>query len=264
MVAAALRYLKPNAARAVIYGGKLPRGQPEFSGEHDVHHVGVIDARTLPARLTLEDAGVELLDIDTGLHDEEIGGAGKARYLEAIADLIKRRTQAFFVHSFSGIVRNAVNAGKPGSENNAPVHFVHNDYSAISALRSVRALLPDRADELLQRPFAVINAWKPLYAAVEQHPLAVCDARTIEPTDLVPVTFEFAGRTGEMLSANHREEHRWYYYSAMNPAELLLMKLFESRAGESLWTLHTAFDDPTAPANPRPRLSIEVRNFVFF
>ena len=36
------------------------------------------------------------------------------------------------------------------------------------------------------------------------------------------------------------------------------------RLGRARWTAHTAFDDPTTPANPRPRESIEIRTLALF
>jgi hypothetical protein len=63
------------------------------------------------------------------------------------------------------------------------------------------------------------------------------------------------------FSANHR----WYYFSAMGPAEALLLKCFDSiRDGRARFTAHTAFADPTAPPDAPARESIEVRALVFF
>jgi hypothetical protein len=34
--------------------------------------------------------------------------------------------------------------------------------------------------------------------------------------------------------------------------------------GRARFSLHSAFDDPTSPANAKPRESIETRTFAFF
>jgi hypothetical protein len=264
LVSAILHYVRRGAARPVIYACEPPAGREPFSIEYDCRVVEIADARNRATPASLGDAGFELVRMDSGLADEHLGGEKRADYLEVVAQLVKEKTKAFFVHAFSGTIRSAENSGKPGCVATAPVHFVHNDYSAMSAPRRVRQLLPERAEELLQRPFAVINAWKPLHAPIEEQPLAVCDARTIAESDLVRVTLELSDRTGEILSANYRSAHHWSYYAHMQPTELLLMKLYESGHDAPLLTLHSAFRDPNSPTDAAPRQSIEVRTFAFF
>ena len=60
-------------------------------------------------------------------------------------------------------------------------------------------------------------------------------------------------------------EQRWYWFPRMRRDEALVFKVFDSeRDGRARWTAHTAFDDPTAPPNARPRESIEIRTLAFF
>jgi hypothetical protein len=42
------------------------------------------------------------------------------------------------------------------------------------------------------------------------------------------------------------------------------MKCFDSDEGRARFTAHTAFDDPTSPAEAPARESIEVRTLAFF
>jgi hypothetical protein len=47
--------------------------------------------------------------------------------------------------------------------------------------------------------------------------------------------------------------------------EAYVFKVFVSaKDGRARWTVHIAFDDPTGPANARPRESIEIRTLVCF
>ena len=63
----------------------------------------------------------------------------------------------------------------------------------------------------------------------------------------------------------HDSRHRWYYVSAMERHEALLLKCFDSaRDGTARFAPHTAFQDPTAPADRLPRESIELRTIAFF
>ena len=59
---------------------------------------------------------------------------------------------------------------------------VHNDYTEWSAPQRVRDILPDEAEELLKRRFAIIQVWRPIRHPVETYPLAMADARTLSPT----------------------------------------------------------------------------------
>jgi hypothetical protein len=93
-------------------------------------------------------------------------------------------------------------------------------------------------------------------------PLAVCDAQTIAPEDLIPTE---EGVKHEVYLFNFSPRHRWYYFSAMTTSEVLVLKCFDSvRDSRARVTAHTAFDLPAAPAAAQPRQSIEVRALVFF
>jgi len=51
----------------------------------------------------------------------------------------------------------------------------------------------------------------------------------------------------------------------MTRDEIVLIKCFDSKTdGRARFSAHTAFDDPTTPANALPRESIEVRTLVLF
>ncbi|MFX6888168.1 CmcJ/NvfI family oxidoreductase, partial [Acinetobacter baumannii] len=58
--------------------------------------------------------------------------------------------------------------------------------------------------------------------------------------------------------------HRWYYVPRMTADEALLLKCYDSATdGRTRFCPHTAFVDPTTPADAAPRESIEVRTLVF-
>jgi hypothetical protein len=46
--------------------------------------------------------------------------------------------------------------------------------------------------------------------------------------------------------------------------EAVLIKCWDSDAGVARFAPHTAFDDPTTPADTPPRESIEFRTIAFF
>jgi hypothetical protein len=146
-----------------------------------------------------------------------------------------------------------------------PVVFAHNDYTESSAPQRVRDLLPDEAESLLRRRFAVINVWRPTRAPVEESPLAVLDAQSMGPNDLVAMDLIYADRMGEVQSLLYDARHRWLYYPHVTPDEALLLKCYDSaRDGRARFTAHTAFTDPNTKAGAVPRESVEVRTLAFF
>jgi hypothetical protein len=100
---------------------------------------------------------------------------------------------------------------------------------------------------------------------VENWPLALCDARSIRPGDLVASGLVYRDKVGETYSVVHNPEHRWFYYPRLTPAEVLLLEIYDSRTdGIARLTAHTAFDDPSSPPLALPRRSIELRTLVFW
>jgi len=98
---------------------------------------------------------------------------------------------------------------------------------------------------------------------VEQFPLALCDARTVDtdndvrPSDVVKQTY-----IGESYIAMFSPQHVWHYLSRMRFSEGWLFKLFDSEAGPAgvpNMALHTALDIGQVGA---PRMSCEVRVLV--
>ena len=148
----------------------------------------------------------------------------------------------------------------------SPVRRVHNDYTTWSAPRRVRDLLPaDEAEDLLARRFAIINVWRPLFGPLLSRPLALLDARSIAPEDLISTERRAKDRIGEVQHVTYNPDHLWYYFPRQAREEAVLIKCYDSETdGRSRFAAHTAFVDPTTPPGARPRESIEARTFAFF
>ena len=145
------------------------------------------------------------------------------------------------------------------------VRRVHNDYTEWSGPQRVRDLLPDEADELLKRRSAIVQVWRPIRHPVESFPLAICDARSISPSDFLISERRYPNRIGQTYAITYNPQHRWYYLPRMRREEALVFKVFDSaKDGRARWSAHTAFEDPTSPPNARPRESIEIRTLAFF
>ena len=100
---------------------------------------------------------------------------------------------------------------------------------------------------------------------METNPLAIADARTLEPHDLVPAQRSYPDRVGETYRITYNPAHRWFYFPEMEPGEALVFKCYDSLDdGRARFTAHTAFVDPATPADAPPRRSIEARALAFF
>jgi hypothetical protein len=146
-----------------------------------------------------------------------------------------------------------------------PAKVVHNDYSFKSVPRRVRDHLPEEADRLLENRFAEINVWRAIRGPIESSPLALCDARSLVPDDVVPCDLVYRERVGETLGFLYNPKHCWYCFPRMERNEAILLKCYDSKDdGRARFTAHTSFEDPSGPPNGAPRESIEVRALVFW
>ena len=110
-----------------------------------------------------------------------------------------------------------------------------------------------------------VNVWRPITGPVERTPLALAAADSIATDEVIAVDQIFPDRTGEIYQLAHAPDQRWYWASAMERDEVLLIKGWDSLDdGRARFTPHGAFRLPGQPASGRPRASIEVRAYLLF
>ncbi len=266
-VEAVLSYHGSASERPVTYTYEPPPGTPRRSGTLIERIARIHDARPLRDGLSLDQQGFALVDHESVVGDFFDPAAIKAVYYPEIERLVGAATGGR-VLAFDHNLRSAPRMASGESGIKEPVRRVHNDFTALSGWRRARdelAAAGEDADTLLKQRFAIINAWRPIGGPVHESPLAVCDARTIAPQDLVAGDLVYRDRVGETYAVTFSPQHRWYYAPTMQPTEVLLIKCFDSwEHGPARFTAHSAFDDPTSPANAPARQSIEVRTLVLY
>jgi hypothetical protein len=231
----------------------------------DRRRAAIRNGRTLADRFTLERNGFRFLTHRTAMTDFFDEPAVRGLYYREMEELVKRESGAARVMVFDHTLRTADDVEREAKKIREVVRRVHNDYTEWSGPQRVRDLLPDEADALLQRRFAIIQVWRPINHPVETAPLAIADAASLAEADLVVSERRYPGRVGQTYGVRYNPAHRWYWFPRMAPDEALVFKVYESlKDGRARWTAHTAFDDPTAPAHARPRESIEIRTLAFF
>jgi hypothetical protein len=248
-----------------FYMYEPPPGEPRSLGDYGSKRVRIEDGRDVADDFELDVAGFAFGRHVTALTDAYDDAAVHAVYYLEMERLVLDATGASRVLVFDHNLRSGpgTRAGSRGVSE--PVRRVHNDYTAESALRRLQQLLPAEAEALGQRRYAFINVWRPLISPVLDTPLAVCDARSIEASDLVKIELIYRDRVGENYNFTYSDRHRWYYFSQMRADEVLLLECMDSpAAGRARFTAHTAFDDLRAPSDARPRESIEIRTIAFY
>ena len=256
-VTTSLNYLLPSRDKPTRYIDTPPPGRLAWNGINDVRTVAIEDGRSHAADFTLDRNGFVLLQAPTAVHDFNEAEVTGPYYREA-ERIIKAATGATSVVVFDHTIR------RPNTSRE-PVLRVHNDYTDKSAAQRVRDLLPDQAESLLQRRFAIINLWRPIGRPVVASPLALCDATSFTDADLIPTDLVYTDRVGETASVQFNPAHHWVYFSNMRPDEALLIKCHDSATdGRARLSFHSAFNDPNTPADAPPRESIELRTLVFF
>jgi hypothetical protein len=240
---------------------------PWTSGALEPRRVTIRDARPLAAagELSLDKSGFERIAHASALTDFSDDAAICSIYYSESEQVLLKATGAEKVVVFDHTLRDSLSGSRATASLREPVRRVHNDQTFVSGPRRVRDHLPaNEAAQRLKRRFAIINLWRP-FDVVEQLPLALCDARSIAASNLVPSDLVYKDKVGETFSFTHNPAHRWYYFPKLRPDEALLLKIYDSRDdGTARLTAHTAFEDPTTPEGAAPRRSIELRALVFW
>lgn len=266
IVEAPLNYLKevPREKPAFYIHVPIPEN-PRRGPQLGPRTMAIHDARPLREDLSLDKEGVVLVDSPTAFSDFYHPDRVRESYFPEVESLVKQQTGALRVVAFDHNLRSKALAKENRYGAQMPVLFAHNDYTEDSGPQRVRDLLPGEAAELLENRFAVINVWRPTRGPVQESPLAVCDAQTMGPNDLVAMDLIYPDRIGEVQSLRFDAGHRWLYFPEMQASEVMLLKCFDSaRDGRARFTAHTAFEDPNTPVDAVARESIEVRTLAFF
>lgn len=265
VVEAELNYLTPMTERPRNYTYDPPAGELRTNITPAPHRVRIHDLRPVAENATLDEQGFAVLRHHSAVRDFQSEDEIRGAYYPETEALIKHATGASRVFIFDHTVRRHI----PGTLDyrdavRQPARRIHVDHTARSGPQRVRDLIPEDAEELLKGRVQIINLWRPIKGPVLDAPLALADASSVAFEDLVPSDLVYRNRVGETYAVTHNPRHRWFYLSRMQPSEAFLIKCYDSKTdGRARFAPHTAFTDPTAPADGPPRESIEIRTLVF-
>jgi hypothetical protein len=235
------------------------------TGTQDPHPMTVMNGRLHTAEFSLERSGFVFVEHKTAVTDFFDRGQLESVYYPEVERLIKATSGASRVVLFDHTLRSGNEQEREERLIREPVLSAHNDYTEWSGPQRVRDLLPDEAEELLQRRFAIIQVWRAINKPIQRNPLAIADAASVAADDLLIAERRYPNRVGQTYRMKYNPAHRWFYFPEMRRDEALVFKVYDSeKDGRARFTGHTSFDDPTSPPGAPPRQSIEARALAFF
>lgn len=260
-----VNYIVNDGTELFTYTGGPGSLEVRTGGEPDPHTMVMHNGRPHAGDFKLDVDGFRFVDHPTRMtnffDEDEI----KRVYYPEMIELVKAQSGADRVVVFDHTLRTADDALREEKKIREVVRRAHNDYTEWSGPQRLRDVLPDEAEELLKRRFAIIQVWRPIRHPVETHPLAIADARSVPFEDFVISERRYPNRIGQTYAIGYNPKHHWYWFPLMRRDEALVFKVYDSaKDGRARWTAHTAFDDPTSLPNARPRESIEIRTLAFF
>jgi hypothetical protein len=234
-------------------------------GLQEKRAVEIRNGRPQAAEFDLDVHGFAFRDHRTAVRDFFDAEELKRVYYPEIERLVREVSGAVRVVPFDHTLRSGDEGEREARLVREPVLSVHNDFTDWSGPQRVRDILPDEADRLLAGRFAIIQVWRAINRPIQTNPLAIADARSLAPGDLIAAERRYPNRVGETYRISYNAAHRWFYFPAMRRDEALVFKVFDSaRDGRARFTAHTSFNDPNTAPDAPARQSIETRTLAFF
>lgn len=231
--------------------------------------VDIEDARQREVPPALDVEGFRLCPHRSKVRDFRDADELQRVHVEEIRQLLMEVSGADHVAvTGSGVLRFGERSPESGAHNNSrPARFVHIDVSDATAADFYARSRPDNGRRM--RRAAQYNVWRVLTPPPQDVPLAVCDARTVAPEDLIPAdaVFDRDGRiafTFEAWLIRHNPRQRWLHFSRMSPDEVLIFKTNDTDPHAAHCVPHGAFDNVDCPPGVPARISLEMRGIAYW
>ncbi len=259
--------MTPGAAKPAFESSASTGGAPRIHFGTERRTVAIRDLRPLAASFSLDREGFELRRAKTTLANLYDDDAVKSAYYPEIEALLRAAMGARRVVVFDATRRSDAGSGAANPDGmRSPASRVHVDYTEKSGPQRVRDFFgADEAARLFTSGARIVqvNVWRPIRGPVQRSPLALADAASIRPADLIATDQIFPDRIGEIYHLAYDPGQRWYYAPEMERDEVLLIKGWDSLAdGRARFTPHGAFELSDTLETAPPRESIEVRTLA--
>jgi hypothetical protein len=255
----------------VVDTGEMPINYPSEAGGREERDVGeenhqevlIRNARLETQACKVDPHGFELIeqkDPKLDFYDDEIV---ETIYKPSVEEMLRQHLGARRVFVFDYTRRTDDVDLRDARKIRGPAALVHNDYTSKSGLKRLEDFLPEEAARTDHRRIQIINVWRSINGPVERSPLAMCDARTVEPQNLIVTERRARDRIGQISRFTYNPDYEWFYFPRLSPDEALLIRTFDSASNDPMRVApHCAFDVPGTLDSAAPRCSLEVRAFV--
>ena len=247
---------------------------------NEVHATVINDARRGEG-LGLDTSAFQLVHAPSNVADFMDTDEAMRVYYEECKALARELTGATVTFTYDHLIREPgrqiSGGGTDGATNitgseagGGYIGFAHMDYTDNSTWDAYLAVHGQTVPANPKRVIS-LNFWRGLSGVVDDHPLTVCDARTVQPKDLFETVVYGYGASNyswheigiDTFSVKYSQDHRWYYYPRMTPDEVLVFKAYDSEGVIGRTCPHCAFANPLAAPDSPARRSIELRVLCF-
>jgi hypothetical protein len=247
----------------INYHGEM-EGRPSYYGfdkskdrqVFDTQRVRIEDGSETSIETDLDREGFKLVRYPSRVTDWQDSAQLKNIYEPEFEALLKSLTGAEHVlaNVKAGVYRDCSRPEAVGA-----VNFPHIDVNASGMIDVLKNRFPHRPTNV--RRWAFYNGWRALSACPRREPLALLDAQSVVPADLVVLDAAQPDFEYEALTLRYNTNHRWMYFSKMSPDDIIVFKTWDSDPSKLSCVAHTAFTDRSF-ANTVPRVSYEIRAYV--
>jgi len=254
------------------YGLKTPEITGFGKAPADDRPVIFHDMRKVADAPQLFREGFELIPHKSAVSDFESAEAIADIYLDEVRELLCARLGTPHVFMQQNWVLRAEtrdNSARPlpGGRNAMTMKtggFVHLDYDEEAARFWARYSLDKLgvAEEPKGR-LLVITAWRAISSPPQDKPLALVDRRSVSTDQYILEHIQTPLLEWNGYQISHDEQHRFCWWSGMQPDELILFLQHQDGYGPGSGAPHTAFNHPNCAMDVPPRHSLEVRAYAY-
>ncbi|PMD20216.1 hypothetical protein NA56DRAFT_671594 [Hyaloscypha hepaticicola] len=220
---------------------------------------------------TLEQNGFQIMDMESSMHysDFEDEEQIKSLYLPEVEAALLKELNGRHVHVIDFAVRRRdsqfpISTGKE-FETLQPAALAHVDFTVREGERLIEVMYGERAVEVLRGHWQIINVWRPLRGPLNDWPLALCDAQSVDfRNDIMAGDIVYENFVTENLQIMHNSDQKWFYLPDQTTSEVLIFKSADSEHSDAPASPHAAFYNPKVAPDELPRESIDCRAFVFY
>lgn len=232
--------------------------------------IRVRNARLLDPAPTLESHGFELVRYDTEIHERQSIHERMDIYTSEGQRIVESLSGCRESRSLNAVFRGGFKDKSPGeplgrteSEMGSVYNYARYAHTDVSPWLEMQPLWNAFAN---RRHCAIYNIWRntDISNPIEQMPLAVCDQKSISPSDMVAAWgVSLLPDGNRMIGYNLSTSlfQAWYFYPNMTHNEALVLKLYDTRepVGTLRGIFHTAVHDPDASDTAKRRESLDMR-----